>query len=134
MAEILFPRVREYKDISLSFTRNPVTDDIVSIRGEDAVRRSIKNLLSIFAGEVPFFPNLGTRLHGLLFEPIDPVTTALLESEIRDTIDAFEPRAKVETLVVTPSEDEHKYQIDVTFSLLNLTEPVTLTLFLSRLR
>ena len=113
---------------------NPVTNDVVILTGVDAVRRSIKNLMSIQCGEVPFFPNLGSRLTELLFEPIDPITTVRLDSEIRATIGGFEPRARIVKMTITPTEDQHQYQVDMVLQLINLAEPVTLTLFLNRLR
>lgn len=134
MAETTYTRAREYKDISLSFQRNPITRDIITVTGEDAVKRSVKNLLNTMAGEVPFFPEFGTRLHRLLFEPIDPMVTALLDAEIRATLEAYEPRIGIQTLNVVPVEDESRYRIELVFQLLNLPEPLTLTLFLKRLR
>lgn len=125
---------REYKDLSLVMGKNPVTADVVVVTGETAVKRAIKNLLLTRAGEVPFFPEFGSRLHELLFEPIDPITSARMESEIRDTITAFEPRVKILRLTITPSEDEHSYQIDLVLQIINLATPVTVTLFLARLR
>lgn len=113
---------------------HPITSDVVAITGEEAVKRAVKNLLMIQCGEIPFFPNLGSRIKGLLFEPIDPITTALLKSEIRATIQAFEPRVRIAQLAVTPSEDEHRYEVNLTFEVINLPEPVTLTVFLTRLR
>jgi len=132
--DILASAKRQYKDLNLTFGLNPVTNDVLALTDADAVRRAVKTLLLTRAGEVPFLPNFGTHVHELLFEPIDPITTALLETEIRATISAFEPRAIIQTLTVTPSEDEHRYEIDLTIQIVNLPEPVTLTLFLSRLR
>ncbi len=114
--------------------RNPVTNDVVILSGVDAVRRSINNLLAIQCGEVPFFPNLGSRLSELLFEPIDAVTTVRIDSEIRATLGGFEPRARIVSMVITPTDDQHKYQVDMVLQLINLAEPITLTLFLNRLR
>jgi phage baseplate assembly protein W len=134
MADVQFSRVREYKDISLSFGRNPVTHDVIALTGPDAVKRAIKTLLFTYAGEVPFFPNFGSKLHHLLFEPIDGLTTALIQSEIRDTLVGFEPRIKISALDVVPNEAENRYDVTLTFSLINLATPVTLSLFLTRLR
>lgn len=134
MADLLSSLNRQYKDVSLAFTRNPVTHDVVSVTGDEAVKRSIKNLLMTRAGEVPFFPEFGTSLNDLLFEPIDPITTALLETEIQAVIEAYEPRVRIQSLVVTPSEDENAYNIRLTFNLVNMSQPITLTLLLSRLR
>ena len=134
MADVDFLRNREYKDLSLSFGQNPVTNDVLAVTGDDAVKRSIKNLLLTVAGEVPFFPTFGSRIHRLLFEPIDAVTTALLQSEIRATIQAFEPRVTIQKLDVVPTDDENRYEITLTLEILNIAQPVTLTLFLTRLR
>lgn len=125
---------RVYKDVSLTFAKNPVTSDVLSVTGVDAVKRSIRNILLTRVGEVPFFPEFGTRVHRLLFEPIDPITTALLQSEIQTSIKAFEPRVTVLETLVTPNEEKLEYQIDLTLRLLNQIQPVTLTLFLTRLR
>lgn len=136
MAQIDLPFAvnRQYKDLSLSFTKNPVTSDVVTVTGADAVKRAIRNILATRPGEVPFMPNFGTRLDALLFEPIDPITTAQIELEIRGSIKAFEPRARIITLQVTPTVGELQYQVDLTIQIINLPEPVTLTVFITRLR
>jgi phage baseplate assembly protein W len=134
MADIDFVRNREYKDLSLTFALNPVTNDVVAVTAEDAVKRSIKNLLLTITGEVPFFPNFGSRIAHLLFEPIDPITTTLLQNELFATIEEFEPRCSIQTLDVIPSDDEHRYDINIVFVLINQAAPVTLSLFLTRLR
>lgn len=134
MADLEFQRVREYKDFSLTMGMNPVTNDIVAVTGEEAVKRSIKNLLYTVAGEVPFFPNFGSTIHRLLFEPIDPITITNLDSSIRACIEAFEPRVRIVDLIITPDEEELRYKIDITLRLVNLLEPITVSLFLKRLR
>ena len=129
-----FSTTRQYKDISLTMAKNPVTNDVVAVTDAEAVKRSLKFLLMTNAGETPFFPEFGTRLRRLLFEPIDPITTVLLQKEIETTIRAYEPRVNIQELVVTPSEDEQTYYVNLLFSLVNQTVPLTLTLYLSRLR
>ena len=130
----IFTKTRPYKDVSLTFARNVVTSDVVTVSGEDAVKRSIKLLLMSRAGETPFFPEFGSLIFPLLFEPIDPITTVLLQHEMRATIAAYEPRANIRQLTVTPSSDEQGYDIDCLFTIVNQVAPVTLTLYLSRLR
>ena len=130
----IFSTTRPYKDVSLTFARNVVTSDVVTVSGEDAVKRSIKLLLMSRAGETPFFPEFGSRIFALLFEPIDPITTVLLQHEMRATIEAYEPRVNIRQLTVTPSSDEQGYDVDCLFNIVNQTEPVTLILYLSRLR
>jgi len=134
MADLEFQRVREYKDFSLTMGMNPITNDIVAVTGEEAVKRSIKNLLYTVAGEVPFFPNFGSTINRLLFEPIDPITIINLESAIRACIEAFEPRVRIQSLVITPDVDELQFKVDITLRLVNLLAPITVSVFLKRLR
>mgnify|MGYP003328537633 FL=1 len=129
-----FTVTRQYKDLSLTFARNPITSDVVSVSGAEAVKRSLRLLLSMDVGETPFFPEFGTRIKRLLFEPIDPITTVLLQREIETTIRSYEPRVQIQQLVVQPTPDEQRYEINLLFSMVNQTTPVTFTLYLSRLR
>ena len=129
-----FTKTRPYKDVSLTFARNVVTSDVVAVTDAAAVKRSLKLLLMSRTGETPFFPDFGSRIYRLLFEPIDPITTRLLQHEIQSTIDAYEPRVNIRQLTVTPSSDELGYDVDCLFNIVNQTAPVTLTLYLSRLR
>ena len=129
-----FTKTRPYKDVSLTFARNVVTSDVVAVTDAAAVKRSLKLLLMSRTGETPFFPDFGSRIYRLLFEPIDPITTRLLQHEIQSTIDAYEPRVNIRQLTVTPSSDELGYDVDCLFNIVNQVTPVTLTLYLSRLR
>lgn len=134
MADLEFQRVREYKDMSLTMAKNPVTGDIVSVSGTEAVKRSLKNLINTVAGEVPFFPNFGSTVHELLFEPMDPITVTSLDSSIRATIQAYEPRVEIVALDIIPDENNLRYQVDITIRLVNMLTPVTVSLYLKRLR
>lgn len=136
MAELTatLPVRQEYKDVSLTFAKNPVTADVVSVINEDAVKRSLRMILLTRTGEAPFFPNFGSRVHELLFEPVDPISSVLLQNEIRDTIAAFEPRVNLNTVLVTPRADEQGYDVNIEFNLRTQTRPLTITLYLSRLR
>lgn len=136
MAELTatLPTRRQYRDISLTFAKNPVTNDVVAVTDTDAIKRALRLILLSRTGETPFYPNFGSRISQLLFEPVDPITSVLLQNEIRDTIVAFEPRVALTSLLVRPSSDEQGYDVNIEFSIRTQVEPVTLTLYLSRLR
>lgn len=134
MAEVVFQNVREYKDISLTMAMNPVTNDIVAVTGAQSVIRAIKVLLSTHAGEVPFFPTFATNLKRLLFEPIDAITTSMIETEIRDVIDTYEPRARVNQLVAIPDEENNSYRIDLEIEIISTAQSVAFSVFLKRIR
>ena len=136
MPEFTVPTSKEqlYRDVSLTFAKNPVTSDVATVTGIEAVKRSLRFLLLSEAGETPFYLTFGTQLRRLLFEPADPITEILIRNEIQATIAAFEPRVQITSLTVTLSADETAYQVNLIFSVLPQYQSGTLSLFLSRVR
>jgi phage baseplate assembly protein W len=104
-----------YSDIDFTFTKKPVTGDIALGYDTQAVIRSIRNLLLTKRYERPFNPELGSNIDALLFEMVSPVTASSLESEIRNVIDNYEPRAQVSDLIVKSDPDGNAYNITITF-------------------
>jgi len=91
---------RQFKDISLSFTRNPVTGDILPLKNEDAIKKSVMNLVKTRIGERFFNNLLGTSLQDTLFDLGSQALALSLESSIQTLLENFEPRvAKVEVEV-----------------------------------
>jgi phage baseplate assembly protein W len=123
-----------YSDIDFTFTKKPVTADVALSYDNQAVIRSVRNLLLTKYYERPFNPDLGSNLDDLLFEMVSPITSAAIENEIRNTIDNFEPRAKISDLVVSERPDQNSYDITITFYIENATLPTTVTLLLERNR
>ena len=83
---------RAFKDINLSFKRHPVTNDLVAIRNEDAIKRSVKNIIFTILGEKPFSPNFGSFISESLFELTTNYDTIALEDEIQNILYRFELR------------------------------------------
>lgn len=125
---------RTYTDIDLNFTKHPVTGDIVKKKDISAISASLFNLFNTSNYERLFQPDLGSSLKQVLFEPIDGMTSTLITDLIKNAIGNFEPRVKLEDLVVEPFPDENGYKVFLTFFTVNDPEPVTISLFLERLR
>lgn len=125
---------RLYSDFDISFKKHPVTDDLVKKSDYSAVTQSIRNLLFMNHYEKKFRPEIGTNIRKMLFEPLDSVTSQTLREDILNTIKNFEPRVLIEDLVITPDYDRNGYLIELTYSLINLTTPITVNFFLSRVR
>ena len=123
-----------YSDLDLTFRRLPVTNDVALSYDEQAVIRSVRNLLLTGFYERPFQPNLGSNLNKLLFEPADQLTSNLIESEIKNVISNFEPRVTINTINVTISPDENSFNLSMTFFVGNNTRATTVTLLLQRSR
>jgi phage baseplate assembly protein W len=126
--------VREYKDLDLNFTIHPVKKDINKLTAERAVVNSIKNLVSTNHYEKPFNPSFGSNLRRLLFENADKFTASLIEREITEVIRNFEPRATVSSVIVSPRVDENGFNVQLEFFVINITNPITITFFLERIR
>lgn len=126
------PRI--YTDINLSFGSHPATADVVQVTNEDAVKASIRNLISTKNYERPFHPEIGCQIHSLLFENFTPVTLEMAKRMVAEVLDAYEPRANILDIIVADSEDNNELRITVVFTLLNSSNPVTVTTILSRAR
>lgn len=134
MATVITTTSREWQDLDLNFAIHPVRKDINKHKGELAVINSIKNLISTNHYEVPFQPELGCNVRKLLFEPLDMVTSTLIEREIIETINNFEPRASVSKVVVKPDFDNNGFNVELLFQIINRTDPVAIKFFLERVR
>ena len=106
---------REFKDISLSFQKNPITNDIITLKNQTAISRSIRNLIFTQLGERCFRPRLGARINGSLFELLDYGSASIIQREIKDTIDNFEPRVEINTVEVTPEYDNNGYNVLISY-------------------
>ena len=123
-----------YSDIDFTFTKKPVTGDVALSYDTQAVIRSIRNLLLTRNYERPFNPDLGSSLDALLFELISPLVATAIEREIQTMIENYEPRATIDTVIVTPLTDRNAYNISLSFYIENATLPTTVTLLLERNR
>ena len=92
---------RAFKDINLSFKRHPVTNDLVTIKNEDAINRSVKNIIFTMLGEKPFSPDFGSFVSESLFSLNTEYDSITLEDEIKNVLYRFEPR--IDNILVTVS-------------------------------
>lgn len=123
-----------YSDIDFTFTKKPVTNDVALSYDEMAVVRSVRNLLLTNHYERPFNPDLGSNINSLLFEPISPISSSSLQTEIQNMINNYEPRALLKDVTVTAKPDQNAYDVSLTFYIENATLPTTVTILLERNR
>ena len=126
--------IRVFKDIDLDFQVHPVTGDVGKKIGDAAIIASIKNLLQTSKYERLFQPRIHSRLKAHLFEPLDNITSAAIEAEIRTTIGLHEPRVDLTQVTATPDYDAQGYNVSLSFFISNRAAPVSITLFLERIR
>jgi len=131
MATILQNR---YVDLDLTFKKHPVKNDLVLSVDDKAVVRSVRNLILTNHYERPFHPEIGSNVRKMLFEPISPLTANYLQREIEDTIKNFEPRVRLQQVVVQTEPDSNAYSAIISFFINNNTAPTTINFVLQRLR
>lgn len=125
---------RLYKDLDLSFTANPVTGDVSKKVDVNAVKQALNILMQTNFYERPFAPEKGANLRGYLFEPMTNLIAGLLQNTIKNIIDSYEPRARVESISVTPNFDTNSYEVVLRYFVVGINKPQTLTANLKRLR
>jgi len=125
---------RLYKDLDLSFTKNPVTGDVSKKIDVNAVKQSLNILMQTNFYERPFAPEKGANLRGYLFEPMSNLVANVLQSTIRNMIASYEPRVRIETIFVRPNFDMDTYEIELRFFVIGISSPQTLVAQLKRLR
>ena len=112
-----------FKDISLSFKKHPVTDDILVLKNEDAIKRSVQNLVRIQVGEV-FFNNLfGSRISGSLFELASDDYVDPIQKEIETSIKNFEPRVTLTDVKFLSTPDENSIDVTIFYDIIGLNSP-----------
>lgn len=125
---------RTFSDIDLTFSKHPVTDDIVKKYDDYAIKQSIKSLVLTKNYERPFHSEIGSPLLALMFEPVSPASAQLIKKVIEQTIINFEPRVVLTEVQVKFSPDNNAVYASITYSIINTTTPQTLNLTLKRTR
>lgn len=126
--------VRQFTDIDLNFVANPLTGDISKLYGQTAINRNLRNLILTKVYENPFHPEKSCQVNGMLFENVDYITAQITKRTIEEVIYNYEPRIKVDQVVVTPNLSENEFRVDIYYTIINTSEPVVFTTTLKRIR
>jgi len=129
------PTFETFKDLSITFKKHPVSDDLVVVKDKAAIVQAITALLLTNKGERPFQPALGCDVRKSLFEPLDYATSGLIRSQILDVLGKYEPRIEVEDIRVSPDEQNNGYDVELYFTIVGRNDEVIATeFFLERTR
>lgn len=127
------PTSKSFKDLSITFDKSPVTDDLLVTKNDAAIKRAVTNLILTKPGERFFNPNIGCSISGLLFEPLDFITAGLITDEIRYTINAFEPRIVLKNVDTEIDDDNNGFNVYIEYNIIGQPENVqNLEFFLER--
>jgi phage baseplate assembly protein W len=111
---------RGFKDISMSFQVNPLNNDLITINNETAIARSVRNLVFTLPGERFFNENLGSKISKSLFENIDEISASIIQDEISNTINNYEPRVDLISVDVSPNYDNNEFNVTINYYIVGI--------------
>ena len=112
-----------FKDISMTFQSNPLNDDLIALKNENAIARSIRNIVFTLPGEKFFNSSFGSRITESLFDNIDDITATIIVDEIRESIDNYEPRVDLLDVQAFPDYDNNSFDVIITFEIIGIEIP-----------
>tara|TARA_B100000700_G_scaffold109598_1_gene123535 strand:+ start:205 stop:606 length:402 start_codon:yes stop_codon:yes gene_type:complete len=112
-----------FKDISMTFQSNPLNDDLIAIKNQNAIARSIRNIVFTTPGEKFFNQSFGSRITESLFENIDEITATIIVDEIRQSIDNYEPRVEVDDVKAFPDYENNSFDVTITYDVIGSEIP-----------
>ena len=120
-----------FKDISMSFEANPINNDIIGVKNDTAIARSIRNLIFTVPGERFFNENLGSKVSQTLFDTVDDISASAIRDEIEETIIKYEPWVKLKDIRVKPDYDNYTFDVTIVYDIVGidaLTQQLTFAL------
>jgi len=112
-----------FKDVSMSFLSNPLNDDLIALKNEQAIARSIRNIVFTFPGEKFFDESFGSDVSRSLFENIDDLSAETMRDQIEESINRFEPRVNLKKVKVLPDFDNNAYEAIVIYNIVGIDVP-----------
>ena len=112
-----------FKDISMTFQANPLNDDLIGLKNENAIARSVKNIVFTLPGEKFFNETFGSRITESLFENIDDITAGVIVEEIRESIESYEPRVSLIDVEAEPDYDNNSFNVIISYEIIGADVP-----------
>jgi phage baseplate assembly protein W len=131
----VFERKNVYKDLDFSFNSLALSRDLGTKTDTNAINQSVKNLVTTNFGERPFHPEIGSDVYALLFEPASPITTSAIEDAVKNVLDNYEPRIKVQSVRVDEAGiDFNRVYVRILYTFIEKNTDAEVDIVLERLR
>ena len=114
---------QSFKDISMTFQRNPLTNDLIELKNETAIARSVRNIVFTIPGEKFFDETFGTNINRTLFDNIDDLSASLVVDQIRESITNFEPRVRLVDVKAFPDFDNNSFDVVIVYEIIGADIP-----------
>ena len=112
-----------FKDISMSFQTNPLTSDLIAMKNENAIARSVKNIVFTNPGGKFFNPRFGSRITESLFENADDLTAIEIQKQIEESINRYEPRVRLQSVEAFADIDGNAFEVVITYDIIGADIP-----------
>ena len=112
-----------FKDISMTFQSNPLNDDLIALKNENAIARSIRNIVFTLPGEKFFNASFGSRITESLFDNIDDITATIIVDEIRESIETYEDRVQLIVVLADPNFENNSFDVTITYDIIGRNIP-----------
>ena len=112
-----------FRDISGTFQRHPLTGDILALKNETAISRSLRNIVFTVPGEKFFNPDFGSKISQSLFENIDDISGNVIKGEITNSIRTYEPRVDLKKVTVSPNYDNNEFNVTILYEIIGADVP-----------
>ena len=107
-----------FKDVSMSFQANPLNFDLIGLKNENAIARSVRNIVFTLPGEKFFDEDFGSRISASLFENIDEISANIINDEIRQSIINYEPRVNLLDVITNPNFDNNAFDVIIIYEII----------------
>ena len=112
-----------FKDISMTFKRHPLTNDLIALKNEQAISRSLRNIVFTVPGEKFFDESFGSKISQSLFENVDDISASLIVDEIRQSITNYEPRVDLLDVKAEPNFDNNEFNVRIVYNIIGADVP-----------
>ena len=112
-----------FKDISMTFQVNPLNSDLIGLKNENAIARSVRNIVFTLPGEKFFDEDFGSRISASLFENIDDISAAEIVDEIRQSMVNYEPRVDLLDVQAFPNFDNNQFDVRIVYEIIGADVP-----------
>ena len=112
-----------FKDLSMTFQANPLNQDLIVLKNENAIARSVRNIVFTVPGEKFFQENFGSRISESLFENIDEISALEIKDEITESINRFEPRVRLISVEAIPDYAGNAFNVIIVYEIIGIDTP-----------
>ena len=108
----------------MTFQRHPLNDDLIALKNEQAIARSVRNIVFTTPGEKFFDQDFGSKISASLFENLDDISANIIAAEIRSIYySIYEPRVELISVRLNPDYDSNAFNATIVYRIIGADVP-----------